>query len=440
MVPPTNTNAEAAAAPFRWKATWEDFANWAADQLGLVMEFTGVAYQLRQKATADHAVTAEAPGHSGLGASLKSRLHFGRAKGPADATKVYSTPTALAEDLLVGLSQLSPLPDLAPSDQPERVHDIAAKLIPAYQVDGGGIHIAGCSFEDVPFYRLTTVDEAGAQPVFWHTLLDKQGNPVDQALVQALGLTDTKQLEYHPNASVCPAELDQLLAEGSQDAVVRCTAVTWAKRVSGNLQFTIGEANFRAPFSGWARSLEPRAITCPLTGVPSFRFAALENGAIAAASEIAECEVSRRRLLKRDLVTCAVTGKRVAAELCEACPASGEPTRREFFATCADCGQRVSQASLQGKRCLACRAIKPVAANDARLIAVLSVYPGLERLKRWSMADTKEVYLLKASKGIRRYFFVLDRRDLSVRKAARLSVVRGQRELSETARRSLMGG
>ncbi|MCA9239712.1 MAG: hypothetical protein KDA37_05920, partial [Planctomycetales bacterium] len=346
MAPPTNSNAKASQAPFRWKEGWEVFAKWAAEQLGLVLEFTGVAYQLRARVESNQAVAAEASSQSGLGASLKSRLPFGKAKVSADRPQVFSSAAALAEALLRQLSNRRPVPDLAPCDQPERVHEIAAKLIPAYQVDGGRIHIAGCSFEDVPFFRLTTIDDGGAQPVFWHTLLDKQGVPVGQQLADELGLTETRQLEYHPAGDALPDALGATQQEGAPGHTACCTAVTWAKRVRGNLQFTIGEANFHAPFSGWARSLTPQAIPCPLTGVAAFHFAALEDGAIAAAGEIAECEVTHRRLLKRDLMTCAVTGKRVAADLCEVCPATGEPTRKEFFDACSHCGQRVSRASL----------------------------------------------------------------------------------------------
>jgi hypothetical protein len=414
------------------------FANWAAGHLGLAMEFTDGAYCLVPRAEVATGVENVAPpSRSGLGARLSSirkrRDHSEEADQPS-----YATPTELAAALLQRLSEQERPPDLAPRDQPERVHQIAAILLNAYQVDQGNTHIAGCHFEDVPFLRVTTLAQDADEPAFTHALYDAGGAPVSETLAGELGLANTKDLDYHPTGRPPGIDSAANLPVGvAQPAAI--SAVVWAKRVSGNLQFTIGDASARAPFEGWAGNLKAQPVPCPLTGNPTWHLTALGNGKIAAAEEVAECELTGRVVLRRDLVTCAVTGQRVARDLCQECPTTGEPSLREEFAECDRCGQRVSRASLTAGRCGACRTMRRPPPTDPSLLAILAAHPSLAALGHWRLAETRTVYLLRGAKLLARYLIVLDRHTLSVLRAVRLGPLGATIELTPAERSAIVG-
>ncbi|TWT30163.1 hypothetical protein KOR34_47210 [Posidoniimonas corsicana] len=405
------------------------FANWAAARLGLVMEFDGQAFTLRPVAA--DAEDEPPPQRSGLGSAFLSRR---RAKDDPPPGESFANAAELAQQLLARLAALDPPPDLAPVDQPERVHDLAPALLAAYRVQDGGVHIAGCHFEDVPFVRGTTLVEDAAEPTFRHTLHDAAGDEVAAQLADALHLAHTRDLDYHPHA---PAP------RPAADDAPPTTAVVWAKRVVGHLQFTIGDATLKAPFEGWASTLEPPLVTCPKTGRQTRSLAAVElpgqgKTAIVAAEEIARCEESDRPLLSRDLVDCGATGRRVAPDLCEKCPVSGEWTLKSAFTTCNRCGQRVGRGSQQGGRCEGCRRMRRVRGGDPTLLAILAAHPTLAALGRWRLAETSKVYLLQGSRMLARYLLVLDRQDLSVLRSCRLQPLGGTTDLTPAEKLSLL--
>ena len=72
------------------------------------------------------------------------------------------------------------------SDDPafERAQ-IAQRLLPAYKVDGGRVHLAGCTLEDRLLARLTYCVDG--QPL--DRYVDADGQPLDAADIEALGLT-----------------------------------------------------------------------------------------------------------------------------------------------------------------------------------------------------------------------------------------------------------
>lgn len=426
MTPSAPAQPAATTTPCQWQESWGTFANWAAERLGLTLEFTTDGFCLGEKA--GDAAPAVAAARSGLGSSLFSR----RKKTADQATReCYRSTTELAAALLARFATCPSPPDLAPRDQPEQLHDIAPRLTSAYQVDGGGLHIAGCSFTDVPFFRITTVDEAHGEPVFSHTLLDSQGNLVDSELATQLGLTETKNCDHPPSHSLSPPD---------RPVEAALSAVMWAKWVTGCVQFTLGDASLATPFEGWARTLTAPPASCPLTGEKTFHLSALDDGQIVASEQAAPCEVTGRVLLKRDLAVCSVTGKRVAPELCETCPITNQPALTDSFAVCSRCGERVSRAALLGGRCQACRAMRSVTAAEPVLSAILSAYPGLASSKRWRLAETNSVYLLERGRPFRRQLLVLDRWDLKVRRALRLGPFGRTSELLDQQKQALLGG
>lgn len=427
---PSPTETIGATKPCGWQEPWGVFANWAAAQLRLAMEFDGEAFSLRP--LADEPAAAAKPQRSGLGSALLHR----RRRESAAAGERFDSAADLAHQLVARLAERDAPPDLAPDGQPERVHDLAAGLLGAYQVANGGSHIAGCHFEDVPFVRVTSV-VGDSDPAFEHTLYDAHGDAVPQPLADQLGLTHTKDLDYHPHGRP-PGAVHGLAPRGGGPDAPLPTGVVWAKRVSGHLQFTIGDATLKAPFEGWASTLEPPLVTCPHTGRQTRSLALVEGLGIVAAEEIGRCEVSGRELLDRDLVACAATGKRVDPELTKPCPVSGERSLATEFLTCNRCGQQVSHASQQGGRCEGCRRMRRVRSGEPSLEAIKAAHPTLAGLRRWRLAETDAVYLLQGSQSLARYLLVINRNDLSVVQACRVGPFGGVSELTAAERLSLL--
>lgn len=432
-MPPAAATAEPTAhAPHSWQEPWGAFANWAAEHLNLALEFSGNSYHLTDRADLQ-AEAKSSPGRSGFGSSLLS-LGKSRAKPGEPEPVSYASPGELAAALLARAALQDNPPDLAPMNQPERVHDMAHRLLDAYQVDDGGLHLAGCSFEDVPFVRVTELATEGGEPAFVHSLYDQHGSAVDNQTAEQLGLTTTHDLDHRPPT---PYSLPVPLSASGAPAAV--SAIVWAKRVSGNLRFAIGEQEFTAPFEGWSRTLTAPPVACPQTGEPTFHLTALSDGAIVAAEQVGRCEASGQRLLHRDLVTCSVTGKQVAVDLCETCPVSGDPALKEEFVTCDRCGERVSRVVATHDRCSACRSMRRTTPGDPTLAAILAAHPALSTLKRWRLSETRQAYLLQGGRLLARYFFVLDRINLSVTRAMRLGPLGQLVELSDAERASLLG-
>lgn len=407
-----------------WEEPWSSFANWAAERLSLSLELAGGAYALGQRGEAD---TSAEPNPSGLGSSLFRRRRKTDEAEPSQQR--YESLEQLGAALLARLAEQPRPPDLAPRQQPTSVRELAPALLEAYTIDGGGVHVAGCTFEDIPFTRVTHLVE-GEPPGFHHTLLDRHGDTVDPALVRSLGLDDTTDLAYQP-----PGERGAVASTlGSPSGVV------WARYVRGALQFTIGDLSFRTPFEGWAATLTAAPVPCPATGKPTHHLTSTDDHQIVAAEQVAECQASGRRLLQDSLVRCQVSGQLVAADLCEVCPVSGEPALREHFEPCPRCQQRVSRAALTARLCTACRTMRRVTTADPSLSAILGAYPALARLGAWRLAETSHAYLLQGGRLWRRRLFVLDRRTLAAERAFQLLPLGRVRELSPEERDAWLGG
>ncbi|NLZ03307.1 MAG: hypothetical protein GXY25_22565, partial [Pirellulaceae bacterium] len=92
---------------------------------------------------------------------------------------------------------------LAPAGQLTSVHEIAERLFPAYTVDGGSIHLAGCWLEDRRFLRL-------GNPAAGYRYLDDSSRPVDADLVSRLGMQRT--VPWSPPPEMPPDRLAKMVA------------------------------------------------------------------------------------------------------------------------------------------------------------------------------------------------------------------------------------
>ena len=344
------------------------------------------------------------------------------------------------------------LAEAMPAGQPDGVHQLADRLYAAYRVDSGTAHLAGCMLEDRLIARFThrpeKTDAKSPQDAI-DVYTDHEGHPLTDEIVESLRLGDLNRpddvgrlgdgelarlvelglgliggaahgeqfqkagLHNRMTGDGSPKEPDGWNSSSAASCarLQKVTAI-WCKYASGKLRFTIGDVTAEVAFAGWARSLRPPPISCPQTGSATFHLAATEDGRIAAAEEIAACDETGRRLLRRELVRCSVTEKLVVPEVTETCPVSGKRVLRRAMAPCAMCGQHVSPSTLDQGRCAACRGLAPVTLADPRLVRVLDEHPGLDRWRGWRMSETASVYILVANGWIERLLVVVDRRTI----------------------------
>lgn len=317
-----------------------------------------------------------------------------------------------------------------PTGQPTSVGDISGRLFPAYTVDGGQFHLAGCQLTDHHFVRLTFPGTPG-DPDVRHVFVAPDGSSVTEELVARLGLNDVASAGK-PTPRIDEAALRSLISAGRRIAAKTVAkrdpgaqtvdpllaTVVWVRHAEGRLQFDIGDASEELSFSGWARLLEPKPWTARRSGRATFHLAATDDGEIDAAEEIALCQQSGRRVLRQDLVVCSVTGKSVLPDFTERCPVTGQPALRSEFAACQQCRQRVSRTALADELCQACRELAPVRKDDPRLAWMMGEHRGLERWNKWRLAETETVYIGRADGLLKRILVVVDKESLAVRRIA----------------------
>jgi hypothetical protein len=309
-----------------------------------------------------------------------------------------------------------------PAGQPEGVAQIAQRLFPAYRVDGGRIHVAGCTLDERLYARLRY--QAGQTVV--GIFVDSDGQELSATEAEALGLIEITPLPKPPAtgsmalarfiAHVVPG-LERRTVNNQHGELVSVTLV-WCKFAEGKLRFTIGEESVDLPFADWARTLQPPPYACPFTGARTFHLAAADDGRIVPADQLVACEQTGRRLLASDLVECTVTGKRVVPELTRNCPVTGRPVLANAMAVCEMCGQEVSPETLKKGRCGACRSLRPVDKDDPRMARLLDVHPGLDQWSGWRVAETATSCIFTASGWVQLLLVVVDRETLDVRRIA----------------------
>lgn len=311
----------------------------------------------------------------------------------------------------------------APAGQPQSVARIAERLFPAYTLDRGRVHLAGCVLDDRLIVRLQ--GHVDSEPVEY--FVDSQGRDVNPALVESLGIHDSVPLEKAPPLAV--RQLERFLVQGMRQTeqrlavdadfhVASLTAV-WCKFAAGKLRFTFGEASVDLPFAGWAQTLTAPAFVCPASGQRGFHLAATDDGRVTLVGQIACCAETGRRVLVTSLTRCSVTGRQVLAELTDVCPVMGKPVLRRLMVACATCGQAVSPAAIRHGRCSACHALCAVGKSDPRVVRLLGEHPELDRWRWWRMAETRTVRIFQASGWLEQVLVVVDKDSAEIKRLAR---------------------
>ncbi len=399
-----------------------DFLRWALTQLKIPWcEDQGIVHL--QLAEPDQIAF---DGRSTIRVALTTANRTATTDAPTDSLDWTARFTPwLRQRLQAGESTLH----LRPCAQPAAVQDLAQRLLSAYQIDGGQVHLGGCQLTDYPFLRLSFAAEDHGQPQLRHVFVAHDGSSISPRLAADLGLD---QLECVPKHPLDPSSLQTLIAAGRREAAKLAasadpqaqvaepvlTAVIWVKHASGQLQFTIGEATSVLPFSGWAKLLEAPPFVAPHSGTSTFHLAATDDERIDAATEIVICQHSGRRVLTQDVVRCSVTDTRVLAEFCQICPVSGKPALETSFSPCPICRQSVSQVVLAKSGCAACRGLEKISPTDPRITWILGEHTGLQRWSQWRLAETQQVYIVQASNWWKRLLAVIDKETLAVRHLA----------------------
>ncbi len=304
---------------------------------------------------------------------------------------------------------------LAPAGQLTSVHEIAERLFPAYTVDGGSIHLAGCWLEDRRFLRL-------GNPAAGYRYLDESGSPVDAGLVTRLGMQRT--VPWVPPPEMPPDRLAKMVASslalaervGGNKGPLE-VALIWCKYAEGKLRVTIGDQSADFHFAGWTAALEAPPFVCPHTGAASYHALATDDGRIVAAEKTARCARSGRRVLAEELVECDATGERVLPELTRICPVTERPVLTAVLVTCSLCCQEVSPRAVEAGICAACRSLRPIDGGEPPLDRLLAKHPGLKRWSKWKAAETAEVHVLLATRWWRRLLLVADKKTSAIRHA-----------------------
>ncbi|MCH2113577.1 MAG: hypothetical protein MK171_01510 [Pirellulales bacterium] len=323
---------------------------------------------------------------------------------------------------------------VCPGEQPTAVKDLSDRLLHAYHVERGKVHLGGCRLTDFPFLRLSFAANENGRPTLRHLFVAHDGSSVSSSLVADLCLDKLQRIEKRP-PRIDATTLGMLTAAGRHTAAKATTqrdpeaavvepfliSVVWIKHASGQLQFTIGESTTALPFSGWAKLLQAQPFVAEKSGASTFHLAATDDGCVDAFDEIVTCEQSGRHVLRQDLVCCSVTGKWVLAEFTESCPVSGQAALDTKFGVCTVCQQRVSQVVLEANICGACRGLGRTNKDDPRLMWILGEHPGLHRWKTWRLAETQYVYIAEASRRLKRLLIVVDKETLAVRHLATTS-------------------
>jgi len=316
-----------------------------------------------------------------------------------------------------------PYSHAAPAEQPNRVRDVAARLFPAYSVEGGTVHLAGCRLEDRWFIRAQSYHQGRQDTVF----VDCQGRRVSPETASELGLWQltslprpARRLDDRLIAEIDAAAAAARDACGELGEGAVSIAVVWCKWVEGKLRFTVNEATADLPFQGWARTLQAPAYVCPATGVKTYHMAAADDGQIDDGQIIANRRLlphaeSGRGAADSHLVTCSVTGLRVLPEHTRRCAVSGDVVLAEEMVVCRSCQQEVSPKLAHHRRCQACRQLHPVSKADPRMARVLDEHPKLDRFGHWRMTETAGAYVLDCRRWTKRLVLVVDKHSLELK-------------------------
>jgi len=343
---------------------------------------------------------------------------------------------AFVSQLIEQLNADDRSPYAIPAQPAARVHEISARLLNAYQVDGGKLQLSGCTLEERPVLRQTILDEADAgQPHLTHRFADARGFVLSSAECGDLGLysvqppTGTLPKLGREDVRAWCASVDshaqgepengEVTAEPSE----QLASVVWCPFAEGKIEFVIGKVSAEIPFAGWARHLvtglvAAPAFTCPVTGIQSHHIVATDDGRITVADAIRVCAVSDRRVLLSELESCELTGQMVLPEYLLTCPVSGQKIVESAFETCGTCLQAVSPACVAGGVCAACRTMQSIRTDDPRMARIFGEYPRLDQWRNWRISETATSYILIAAALIKRLLVVINKEDLELVRVA----------------------
>jgi hypothetical protein len=417
-------------------ASARQFVLWCLEALGLrVTADSQDVYRI--EVAGDAALSAGMPLHPY--ADLEGRRFvFAPAGGPtveasADVERV-TMQSPLTRWLFEELRGVARPMQAAAAHQPVSVHELTDPLFTQYSIEGGHIHLSGCSLEDRPFLRLSFLQARlpAGEPQVVHCFGTGDGELLDPRMIADLELD-----QLVPWAGRIP-RLDSDVLRQWIDVTRRrfetraatgewsllAATLVWCKHAEGKLSFSIGAKSVDVAFAGWGRLLADRRVlpppyACPLCGRNSYRLAATEDGRITVAEGIAICEESSRRVLVDELERCAETGRRVLPEYLQTCPVTGRRVLASVLQPCSMCQQRVCPKVLEGKvlegeRCTACRHVLPTTKTDPRMARILDAYPKLDRWRSWKMAETRKVQVLVGMSTLRRLLVVLDKQTLDI--------------------------
>ena len=314
-----------------------------------------------------------------------------------------------------------------------RVHEISARLFQAYTVDGGTLHLSGCTLEDRPLLRQTWLEpDAPHPPRLVHRVTDPEGNLLSSEALALMGVNSLRPPkkalpQLAPDDVRVWSQAARNHAPQTHDAIPTdrpvVASIVWCQYAAGKIEFIIDDASAEVSFSGWARQLaaglvEPPGFECPVTGIRSHAIAATDDGRITAREAIRECAQSGRRVLLNELKECEQTGQAVLPEFLATCPVSGKRILKPLLEPCRTCQQPVGPACLENGICSACRNVAPVRKDDPRMARVLSEYPRLDRWRKWRIAETSTSYVLVAAAFIKRLLVVVNKESLEVLRLA----------------------
>ena len=313
-----------------------------------------------------------------------------------------------------------------PARQTITLPALSSRLFSAYSVQGGTVHLAGCTLEDRPFacctYRYRHDDHPTTDRLV--QVYASEGGPiVDVDQIRSLGLDNL--IPFPGKPPHLDKKLVRRLAEygrrvpnsAHESYVHLATTLVWCKFTEGKLLFTIGDHSTELRFSGWAQSfldnrIQPPPFLCTASNRQTYHLAATDDGRLVAAESIANCQITGRRVVDQDLVTCAVTGRRAVSELFVTCPVTGDRVLSTESTSCSTCLCKVSPTSVRGHLCRACRSLKPVRKDDPRMARLLGEHPGLDRWARWKISETADVYVLTAGRLLQKLLVVVDKINL----------------------------
>lgn len=423
----SNSPAEAPSPPpehdkFVGAEPWTAFVAWGADELGARVAFDNGLYRLGPGDAACDArgdKAPPAPARRGWFRPGWSRaLAPPAAEGDAAALETPS-PHEVVAALVRRLGERPGGTDVRPTVPPPAAEDVGARLVASYRVEGGEARVAALELVDAPLVRLTWIDEGEGSPLLRHRYFDDLGNPLGWNEARLLGLDHVGPCGAGPCGERPPAldaeRLDRMLTSArlaAGEPAADLAVVAWVQRARGRVRLEREGHTVEAPFDGWAQTLVAPPAVCPQTGVATFALAATDDGNLAAAEQVGSCVATGARRLVRDLVRCAASGGLALPAETDPCAATGAPVLRAKIVRCERCGLGVRPAARRGADCDACRATRPVPADDPRLRAILERHPRLAG-RRWSLAETPTAYVLESSGWLGGRLVTIDRESLA---------------------------